>query len=121
MNKRIALLACMAVGVCGALYLVFNHFKVKSGDKPKLLTAVAGNNQPAKSLSPPATKTNAPPIAKSHPNTRELDITVNPYADALLEPGKSKRSWDANFIKTLQNASSGDAIRFELTEGKMAS
>src|SRR5690349_18054863 len=43
MNKRIALLAGMAVGVCGALYLIFNHFNVKSGDNPKLLAAVAGD------------------------------------------------------------------------------
>src|SRR5262245_12782800 len=114
MNKRIAWLAGLAVGVCGALYLVLTHFNPKSEDKPKLQVAVAGNNQATNPPSPPAP-------AKTNAATREFDMAVNPYAGALLEPGKSKRAWDANFIKTLQNAKSGDAIKFELTEGKMAS
>src|SRR5690242_10700448 len=101
MNKRIALLAGMAVGVCGALYLVLTHFNPKSEAKPAP-HAVAGNNQPTKPPSPPGSaKFNSPPIAKSRPATREFDMTVNPYAGALLEPGKSRRTWDANFITTL--------------------
>ena len=52
--------------------------------------------------------------------SRELDPALNPYAAALRGPGKSKRSWDANFIKSLQHPQAGDPIRFELTEGRMA-
>jgi autotransporter-associated beta strand protein len=52
---------------------------------------------------------------------RESDPGVNPYAGALREPGKSKRSWDPEFIKQFQNAASNAPIRFELTEGVMAS
>jgi hypothetical protein len=123
MKKKIALLAGLAVAICGALYLVFAHFNVKSGDKPKLQAAVESQNQPVKLVTPSsgsAAGTNTI-SAKGRPATREFDMTVNPYAGALLEPGKSKRAWDAGFLKTLQNAKNGDAIRFELTEGKMAS
>src|SRR5437016_5822657 len=50
----------------------------------------------------------------------EFDAAVNPYAGALREPGKSKRAWEPNFIKQFQTAAQGDAIRFELTEGRIA-
>ena len=46
---------------------------------------------------------------------------VNPYAAALREPGKSKRAWPADFLKQFQHAATGDPIRFELTQGVMAS
>ena len=51
---------------------------------------------------------------------REFDLAVNPYAAALREPGKSKRGWDADYIKTFQTAKAGDPVRFELTGGVMA-
>ncbi|EEF61359.1 LamG-like jellyroll fold domain-containing protein [Pedosphaera parvula] len=53
--------------------------------------------------------------------SRELDPALNPYAAALHGPGKSKRAWDANFLKSLGHPQSGEPIRFELTEGRMAS
>ena len=53
-------------------------------------------------------------------SSRERDAAVNPYAAALREPGRSKRPWDAGFIRMFRNARSGDPIRFELTGGMMA-
>src|SRR5689334_11131605 len=120
MNKRIAWLAGLAVGI-GALYLVFTHFNGKSGNS-KLQAPDKRENAAVKSAiaaSGSNSRTNIR-AATNRPATREFDMTANPYAGALLEPGKSKRAWDANFLKTLQNAKSGDAIRFELTDGKMA-
>ena len=38
----------------------------------------------------------------------------------MREPGKSKRAWDADFLRAFQNAKNGDPIRFELTGGVMA-
>ncbi len=55
------------------------------------------------------------------PRSRGSDPGTNPYAAALREPGKSKRAWDLDFLKQLPNAADGQAIRFELTEGRMAS
>src|SRR6266850_1702734 len=52
--------------------------------------------------------------------SREFDSNVNPYAGALKEPGKFRRAWDANFIKQFQNGQSGDPIRFELSDGRIA-
>ena len=48
-------------------------------------------------------------------------MSVNPYAAALRTPGQSRRAWDAGFLAALANATSGDPIRFELTEGRIAS
>jgi autotransporter-associated beta strand protein len=80
---------------------------------------------------PPASvetsKTNAAgstnrPIQSAFANTnlpisREMDLTVNPYAGGLSMPGKSKRPWDASFIGQFQQAQAGDPVRFELTAG----
>jgi len=52
--------------------------------------------------------------------TPEFDLTVNPYAAALREPGKSKRSWNADFLRSFQPAASGETISFELTDGRIA-
>ena len=52
--------------------------------------------------------------------SREFDLSVNPYAAALREPGKSKREWDASFIENFQQAKAGDPVKFELTGGVMA-
>lgn len=53
--------------------------------------------------------------------TPEFSLAVNPYAGALREPGKSKRAWNANFLRDLGNPAGGDLIQFELTGGRMAS
>src|ERR1017187_4550873 len=49
-----------------------------------------------------------------------MDATVNPYAEGLREPGKSKREWNADFIESFQPLNPGDPVRFELTGGVMA-
>ncbi|MES2659619.1 MAG: Ig-like domain-containing protein [Verrucomicrobiota bacterium] len=54
------------------------------------------------------------------PVSREMDPTVNPYAAALSQPGKSKRAWDAGFIGSFLHAKAGDPVRFELTDGVIA-
>jgi len=71
--------------------------------------------------------TNSAPIAvaatliSGGTNTsREFDLAVNPYAGALREPGQSKRAWETNFLAVHNAVRTGDAIRFELTEGAMA-
>ncbi len=53
--------------------------------------------------------------------SREQDLAVNPYAAGLREPGKTKREWDAGFVKKFRSFRSGDPVRFELTRGVMAS
>ena len=52
--------------------------------------------------------------------SREMDLTINPYAGGLREPGKSKRAWDVGFIENFQQAKTGNPVRFELTRGVMA-
>jgi autotransporter-associated beta strand protein len=78
----------------------------------------------AASSSSTETDTNLPPVlAKAAPApsvSREMDLTVNPYASGLREPGKSKRGWDADYIKSFQQAKNSDPVRFELTGGVMA-
>ncbi len=53
--------------------------------------------------------------------SREFDLTVNPYAAGLREPGKSKRAWEVDFLERHRNASVGEPITFELTGGILAS
>jgi len=49
-----------------------------------------------------------------------MDLAANPYAGALREPGKSKRTWDAAYIRNFKDAKNGDAVQFELTNGVTA-
>jgi hypothetical protein len=121
--KRTPFVAGLAVIICGTLVFAALHLKTKLVNR-SLAKANDQESPPTKqaaAASSSSPRTNVLASAKSHPAGREFDMTINPYAGALLEPGKSKRTWDANFLKTLQNAKTGDAIRFELTEGKMAS
>jgi hypothetical protein len=59
------------------------------------------------------------PIVRQ-PAAPQTNWSANPYAAALREPGKSKRTWEMNFLTRFQQASDGDPIQFELTEGRMA-
>ncbi len=63
----------------------------------------------------PATNTTA---ATTRP--RETDPAVNPYAGALKEHGRSHRAWDAGFMQQIARTPVGSPIRFELTEGRVA-
>lgn len=86
-----------------------------------------GNSASKDQVGQVATNNSAAPVtATSLPDTNALSVAekskvgINPYAGALREPGKSKRSWDVSFMKAHQQAAAGDAIEFELTEGKVA-
>ena len=81
-----------------------------SGDSAK---PFASNGLTTPGVAAPSLSTNSASSSKSKSG-------VNPYAGALREPGKSKRSWDLDFMKAHQQAATGDAIEFELTEGKVA-
>jgi hypothetical protein len=67
-----------------------------------------------------------PETSSSLPSTNapsdagKLKLGINPYGGALREPGKSKRGWDVDFMKSHQQAAAGDAIEFELTAGRRA-
>ena len=111
---------CAAVGVGGMLWwrvsLPPGGFAPSTADP--LLTQVAptatvlgSSNQLPQSVS--ITSTN--PMA-----SRELDLSVNPYAAGLRGPGKSKRDWDAGYLTNFQRANAGDPVRFELTGGVIA-
>lgn len=65
--------------------------------------------------------TNTPAVSAPDVVSRELDRTANPYAAALREPGKAKRTWSLDFLSRFQNASNGQPIEFELTGGRLAS
>jgi len=60
------------------------------------------------------------PTTNAVAGTTLLNPGLNPYAGALREPGKSKRAWEVSFMNTHQSAATGEAIEFELTEGRMA-
>ena len=61
-----------------------------------------------------------PSFSNNSSASGELDVTINPYAGGLREPCKSKREWNADFLKSFQKAKVGDPVRFELTAGVMA-
>jgi len=52
--------------------------------------------------------------------SRELNVTLNPYAAGLRAPGKSKRDWNADQIDQFENAQIGDSVKIELTRGVTA-
>jgi len=80
------------------------HVKLQAGvPEAKESVANAGVNVPV-----------VPPVS------REMDIAVNPYAGSLRNPGKSKRAWDAGYIRSFQQEKTGDPVGFELTGGVMA-
>ena len=122
----VALLAALAVG----MVLWWQHSPAARGPSSPAVASGAASHAvtPPASLNPPPTSVvaggNLPPQAAvastNQPVSREMDLTVNPYAAALREPGKSKRVWDADYIKTFQTARAGDPVRFELTGGVMA-
>src|SRR5689334_8774535 len=70
------------------------------------------NRGPSGSATPPVITNAATANSKSK-------FGINPYAGALREPGTSKRSWDLSFMREHQRAAVGDAIEFELTDGKI--
>ena len=113
MKKTLLAGLCVVFCIGGILwwhYSLAPHGAVSQ--TPALLAAasVAGTNVP------PVTVKSAPAQRES----REFDLSVNPYAGGLREPGKSKREWDASYIESFQKAKSGGPVRFELTGGVVA-
>jgi len=122
----VAFLVALAVGTV----LWWQHPPAARGpSSPAVASGAAAHAvAPPASLNPPPASVvaggNLPPqvaaASTNQPLSREFDLTVNPYAAALREPGKSKRGWDADYIKTFQTAKAGDPVKFELTGGVMA-
>ncbi len=121
-RRRLIFLLLAVTGLAAVLFLpprppgpTAARAPVKPARQPTSAVAgVGASNQPpppvvAAGLVPANGLTALPPKAG-----------VNPYAGALQVPGKSKRAWDADFIKQFQNAVAGTPIQFELTEGRLA-
>ena len=121
MRKTLVAVLCAAVCLGGLLRWHFSKVPpvtlsqavaVASKTAVPPANVVSDSNAPVQPVSAAAT-TNAP-------ISRELDIALNPYAAGLREPGKSKREWDAGYIKNFQTAKAGDPVKFELTAGVLA-
>lgn len=121
MIKRLALGAVLLALVCGAMYFISRTSQPSTAQADPANVRAETNSQVQPSNAAAQIITGAQGGSSALPSTRELDPAVNPYASALREPGKSKRSWDANFLKSFSNAAAGDAIQFELTDGRVAS
>jgi len=109
----------LLVGLCVFFFvggLLWWHYSQSSREVAPRATAVSSGSVKAGTNLPPVLAKAAPAPSVS----REMDLTVNPYASGLREPGKSKRGWDADYIKSFQQAKNGDPVRFELTGGVMA-
>ncbi len=123
MRKRAVWLVGSWLVVVGAWYLL------GSRSTPDMAVPPGSTNALQEELRTPATATMAaassaaatPPGTNGAWRARAVDATVNPYAAALREPGESKREWDAGFLSGFQNATNGQPIQFELTQGRVAS
>ncbi len=128
--KRLA--ALVAVIACGLLAWLLSqqHEFPKSGNRPAegavSLPAAATNGLPqspalASNNQGASNKIAVAVVGQVATGSREFDIAVNPYAAALREPGRSKRAWETDFLQRQNTATNGSEIKFELTEGVMAS
>lgn len=117
------LLASLCVAVCFGGLVWWHHASAPRDGLP--LAAAASSNAVVPQVNVVGSSNVPLPSANAVLGTkaqisREMDLTVNPYAAGLREPGKSKREWDARFIESFQQAKAGDPVRFELTQGAMA-
>ncbi|HEU5124798.1 MAG TPA: LamG-like jellyroll fold domain-containing protein [Verrucomicrobiae bacterium] len=124
MKLRIRLLVGLSLGIFAAVYFTSRDAKVKNAaPTPSRQAAEAAPDvaaQPAVANQMAPAKSNSVSATASSQVSREFDLTVNPYAGGLREPGKSKRAWDVNFLNEHRDSAVGDPIQFELTEGQMA-
>ena len=124
MIKRLTLLAGLVAIIAAGLYLALSssHLRGDRATAPPPGAVNRSNGTTARAPTWPGTAgTNSTPNGGNASRSRDLDLAVNPYAAALREPGKSKRAWDLDFLKQHQDASIGQTIRFELTDGQIAS
>ena len=122
--KRASLFAGLAVLVAAGLYVAFSSARMKRGHAA-VPPPATGARLRAASASTAAqsgsARVNSASNGTHSSRSRDMDLAINPYAAALREPGKSKRAWDPDFLKQHQDASIGQTIRFELTDGRVAS
>jgi hypothetical protein len=123
MRKRAVLIFGLMSAICLGFYFANLKRPVPAentvGPQP-----VAVDDAGPTSPTPPAPSdgsSNAAGGSTTQPVSREFDLTVNPYAAALRQPGRSKSSWNENFLAGFREAASGEAIRFELMDGRFAS
>jgi hypothetical protein len=124
MHKHTALFVGLAAIIVAGLYFSFSHSRLKRGGaatSPQAAVARSGPAVPKPTERSAPASTNFSAHAANQPGTGTSNPDGNPYASALREPGKSKRAWDLDFLKRRPTAADGEAIRFELTEGRMAS
>ncbi|MGC3960738.1 MAG: putative Ig domain-containing protein [Verrucomicrobiota bacterium] len=114
--KRLILSVLAIVVTVGGIALLFRADQTSFTKRNTQTDA----EQVADKVSPVAAGSNIVVDAKAPPQSGPSKFGINPYAGALKEPGKSKRSWDVGFMKGQQQTAVGDAIQFELTEGKTA-
>lgn len=124
MKLRFRLLAGLSVGIFAVVYFTSRDPKNENAAPTPSPAAESAPDiavqKPAAATQTAAANSNSVSSAGNSGVSREFDLTVNPYASGLREPGKSKRAWDVNFLKEHQDAAVGDPIQFELTEGKVA-
>src|SRR5487761_2327740 len=114
-NLKRALLTGLGAVFCIGGMLWWHHSQAPRAAAPPAIAAAA--NSAVSGTNSPAVLAKATPAQTiSH----EMDLTVNPYAAGLREPGKSKRDWNAGFIQNFEQAKAGDPVKFELTRGVMA-
>jgi hypothetical protein len=123
MNKRLLPFLGLALIIGVALYFSLSHDQSKAANDSKL-PAVAGggeNNAPTGVVTKAAgIGSNIVSNSTASAKAPEFNPAVSPYAAALREPGKSKRTWDGNYLKSIPHPQAGDPIQFELTEGRIA-
>jgi hypothetical protein len=123
MIKRVALFVGLAALSVAGLYFLVAHSRLKPGGAARApeVSIARRPGIPSPTERAALARTNSASNAANQPPATKPDPRVNPYAAALREPGRSKRAWDLDFLKRRPNAADGEAIHFELTEGRIAS
>src|SRR5262249_17923906 len=106
MKVRILLVVAVVVAITTALY----WFRPHSGRAPGHLSAAQAFSSPSPAAGKKPAGPHPPSAITNTPTGTEFDLNRNPYAGALREPGKAKRSWDPGFLTQFQNAAAGDPI-----------
>ena len=123
MIKRAVLITGLVAVICVGLYFATSQRRqpAENGAISQPASVDPSGDSASVAPKPLAGRSNSPARPAVQPLSPEFDLTVNPYAAALREPGKSKRSWNADFLHGFQPAASGETISFELTGGRIAS
>ncbi|MFO1512920.1 MAG: LamG-like jellyroll fold domain-containing protein [Verrucomicrobiota bacterium] len=117
LKKRVVLSVLGLVVVAAVVVMLF---RTGSAPSTKGLASNGPAGQVGQNRSAVPMTSSSLPSTNAPSNAVGSKLGINPYAGALREPGKSKRNWDMNFMKAHQPAAAGEAIEFELTEGRRA-